>query len=112
MNEYHAVAQALAADAKRSLAAKMAELRAIPIGEKRLDIDFYNEKERERPVTAYDFKLGNQHYKGRASLWCVVFVKWTGDRWQRYKRMTGPMDYSDALTRLVKECKRRDMKRA
>ena len=110
MTAYHAIADALAAQAKRDLAAKRAEDRARPIGQKRIDVDFYSEAERERPF-AYDFEMGGKRFKGRAAFWCVVLVKWTGDRWQRYRRISGPMDYTEALDRMGQECRRRKMLR-
>lgn len=60
--------------------------RARPIGTKAVDVGLYDPRtDSSRP--AYDM------------IWCVIVVKWTGHKWRRLRRVTGPVKYDVALIR-------------
>lgn len=112
MSIYNRVAEALAEQGKRELAAKQAVDRARPVGEKRLDISFYSDAERGKPIEDGSFVRDGVTYSWRGARWAVWKVRWTGDRWQKYRRVSGPLNgVGKALERLVQECKATGMER-
>lgn len=101
-----AVCSALANQSRKELAEARQRDAARPIGETRLDIDFYSKAESDKPVEDYDFHAHGNHYQGFGGRWCVVRQRWTGDRWQRVRKLTGPLQFTAALDRCA-EMKRR-----
>jgi hypothetical protein len=112
MNEFTALAHAMAADARREIAKARLRDMERPIGEKRLDTGFYSAAERDKPVEDYDFWAHGRHYVGTGSRWAVWRVRWTGSEWQQYRRVSGPLGFTEALTRLTEECTGLGLKRA
>ena len=71
---------------------------ARPIGEKRIDIGFYDDvKDRNKPVIS--------------TRWSAILVKWNGKAWKRIKRLTGPSLYEDALNDVTRIARQRDLER-
>jgi hypothetical protein len=106
------ICDGLVAQAKREITSARLEAAQRPVGEIRLDIDFYSPSDRDKPMDDYDFVAQGRHYKGTGSRWCVVKVRWTGSEWRRFRKLTGPMKMVDALHRCSEECARTGLERA
>lgn len=107
-----AVCEALVGQARRDMAKARAEAAERPIGEVRLDIDFYSKEDRSKPVEDYDFTdASGRHFKGFGARWAVWRVKWTGSEWRRVRKVSGPLKFTPALDRLVEEGKRLGLER-
>ena len=105
------IVNAIAADVRQRFAQLSREDRQRPVGEKRLDIDVYNEAERDRPIDDGEMVLHGKRVHWVGTRWAVWRVRWTGKEWRRYLRISGPLKYSQALDRLSAECKRLHMER-
>lgn len=97
--DYHAVADVIVAAARRNLGMERAKESARPLGERRVDFDFWSPADR-----------GVDPDRAR---WCVVIVKWAGPerRWRRLRRISGPLTMVDALRRCEEESARRNLPR-
>lgn len=105
------ICKAMVAGAKRDMAkARLADLQR-PVGALALDIDFYSKAERDKPHEDYDFHAHGHHYKGFGARWCVVKVRWDGSEWKRLRKLSGPLQFTEALSRLSEECARTGMER-
>ena len=111
LNEFQAVAQALAQQARRDIAASRLAALSRPIGEVRLDIDFNHPSDAKLPAMDYDFHAHGYHYKGRGVRWAVWRVRWDGDEWKHVRKLVGPLLYEPALTELTKQCARLGLER-
>lgn len=106
-NSVNAVCDALVAQSRREMAEARSVASARPVGEVRLDIDFFSPAERGKPVEDYDFHdASGRHWKGFGARWCVIKVRWTGTDWKRVRRISGPLQFTPALTRCTEECAR------
>lgn len=108
----NAVVQGMGNQARKAIASARLADRQRPIGEVRLDIDFYSAAEREKPTDDYDFMIGKQRYVGTGARWCVVRVRWDGNEWKRTCRLTGPMKFEPALRDCSERCAKTGMQRA
>lgn len=90
---------ALAARAKADLAKARADDAARRVGQPKIDIDFYDRSEAKKPVEDYDFHAHGHHYQGFGARWAVWRYRWTGNDWRRTRRLSGPLQFTDALTR-------------
>ncbi len=112
MTGMQCIANAIIADSRARLREQLAEDRARPIGEKRLDIGFYSNAESDKPVSDGSMEMRGVHYRWTGARWAVWRVRWTGERWQQYRRLSGPLESSSAaLDRLTEECKRLNLER-
>lgn len=112
MSAVDEICAVLTANARANiLASKEAAMRR-DIGAMALDIDFYSKAERDKPCEDYDFHAHGRHYKGAGSRWCVVKVKWNGSEWKRVRKLTGPLQFTDALSRLTEEVRKTGLERA
>lgn len=87
----------------------LADLRR-PIGERRLDIEYWDAAERSKPMHDRFVKQPD----GSTALvagarYCVVLVRWTGERWTKARRLSGPMKLEAATLRLLEEARRRKL---
>lgn len=106
------IVDGLAAQARRDIADARALNAARPVGEIRLDIDFYSAADRDKPIEDFDFHdASGRHWKGTGARWCVAKYKWTGSEWKRLRRISGPLLFTPALDRCAQECKRLGLKR-
>ena len=94
---YRDITNALAAQARQSIATSRREDAARPIGARGVTIDFYDRGEADKPVQ-----------DGR---WAAWLVRWTGTEWRRTRRLSGPLEFSDALDRAGALAKARDLPR-
>lgn len=102
----NAICEGMVAQSRKDMAAaRLADLER-PVGEQRIDIDFYSPAERKKPAQDFDFHAHGYHYQGTGSRWCVIKVRWTGTDWRRIRRLSGPLQFTDALTRAGEEAKR------
>lgn len=101
----------MVAQARKRIAAERATDRARPIGERRLDIGFYDKSDRDRPVSDGSMMRNGKVIEWKGARWAVWRVRWTGDRWQQYRRLSGPLQYPAALDRLGEDCKRLNLRR-
>lgn len=94
-----AIVSALVEGSRADLAkARLADIER-PVGTLAVDIDFYSRAEKDKPHEDYDFHAHGHHYQGSGARWCAIKVKWTGSEWKRVRRLTGPMQFSDALSK-------------
>lgn len=106
------ICSVLVEQSRKDIAAKRAENDAREIGEVRLDIDFYSKADAKLPVEDYDFTdASGRHFKGFGARWAVVKVKWDGVQWKRFRKISGPLQFTPALDRLIEECKRLGLER-
>lgn len=105
------IVDGLAEQARRDIAKSRSADAERPVGEVRLDIDFYSPADRDKPIEDYDFHAHGHHYQGTGARWCVAKYRWTGTRWRRVRRISGPLLYTPALDRCTQECKRLVLKR-
>lgn len=79
-----------------------------PIGTTALAVDFYDGAERKKPMEDQAVRLpdGQTGWVGGAR-WCVAIMLWTGERWRRQRRISGPMRHKRAIERLYEESQRR-----
>lgn len=111
-NVVSAIASALVDQAKRDMAAARQRDQERPIGQVRLDIDFYSKADRDKPVEDWDFvDSSGRHWKGFGARWTVAKYKWTGTEWKRFRRLTAPLKFVDALDRCADECRRLNLER-
>lgn len=98
MNEFNSIAEAMRTSIQKDLRESAARDAARPIGEIRVDIDFYDRKKDSiRPVDE--------------AKWCAVLVKWSGYQWKRYRRMTGPENIDIALSNVTRIARQRGLER-
>lgn len=110
-NAANAIAGALVNQARADMAKARAVDAARPKGERRVDLDFSSKADRNRPVEDYDFWHGGRHYKGMGARWAVFTIVWNGAEWVRERRLSGPLQFTAALDRVVLECKRLGLER-
>lgn len=99
MNELGKLIRQTAADDLRH---RRAEDNARPIGEKRIDVGFYDQAQADKLY---------ESYRGDEIQWSAILVKWTGDNWKRVRRLTGPMEFEAALNECSRFCRQRGMER-
>jgi len=111
-DQVQAIVRALVAQATQSLAARRAIDAARPVGTRGISIDFYDSTDRKRPAVDYDVTTPDgRRYQGFGARWAAVLVSWTGTEWRRVRRLSGPLQFEDALDRAGEEAKLRDLPR-
>ena len=102
MESFNQIAKAMASQAKREIAIVRAIDAARPVGQKAIDIDHYD---RARAKKQY------HSFQGDKIKWSAVLVKWDGKEWKRIRRLTGPSEFSDALSDVTRIARQRDLQR-
>lgn len=100
----------LATQARRDIAASRAIDAARPVGEVRLDIDFYSKADRDKPIDDGEMMLHGTLVRWTGARWCVAKYKWTGSEWKRLRRISGPLKFTPALERRTEEARRTGLK--
>jgi hypothetical protein len=94
------IVSGMVANARSEIAKARLQDAERPIGTEALDIDFYSAADSKKPVEDYDFTdASGRRFKGFGARWCAIKVKWTGSDWRRVRRLTGPLQFTEALTR-------------
>lgn len=108
---FHAVANALAADARRQIAKARAEDAARMIGAQGVTIDFYDRREADKPISDGSMVIRGREVSWAGSRWAAWLVRWDGRRWKRTRRLSGPLQFTDALDRASELCRKRSLPR-
>lgn len=96
---------------RENAAARLADAQRT-VGTLALDIDFYSAADRKLPAEDYDFvDASGRHFRGVGSRWAVVKVRWNGAEWKRIRKLSGPLKFTDALTRCTSEAARLGLER-
>lgn len=96
---YEAIMSAMLQSAKRDIARSRLDDLSRRVGETKIEIDFFDRKESEKPHEDYNFDVHGRHYEGSGARWAVWRYRWNGSEWKRARRLSGPLKFGDALTR-------------
>lgn len=105
------VCDGLLSSARVDLAAARLRDARRPIGEQRVDVDFFSVADRNKPIEGGELVIAGCLHRWEGARWCVVLVRWTGEAWKRVRRVTGPLPIGEALTRCGDEGRCRDLER-
>lgn len=106
-----AVCDGLLLSARVDLAAARLRDARRPIGERRVDVDFFSATDRNKPIEGGELVIAGRLHRWEGARWCVVLVRWTGEAWKRVRRVTGPLPIGEALMRCGDEGRRRGLER-
>ena len=101
-----AVCNALITSGLKDMALALQSDRERPVGTLALDIDFYSKAEADKPISDGSMEWQGQTVSWTGARWCVVKDRWTGTNWRRVRKLSGPLQFTDALTRCGEESRR------
>ena len=91
------VTRAMIAQAKCRLAETQRQNRARPVGHQGVSLDFYDRHQADRSI---------DHIR-----WAVWLVSWDGTSWKRRRRLSGPGELSETLSKAGQIAKARGLQR-